>query len=83
MTTRAALLIVDMQEQFRHEFAGDSRLGDVIEHIRDVAQVFRDAGAPVVWVFDCEDVNQDDPAAAPIPELPREATDLTDRKSVV
>lgn len=80
MTTRSALLIVDMQEQFRSEFSGDARLGDVLEHIGYVAQIFRGAGAPVVWVLDCEDVSRDDPVAAPIPELQRLPTDLTSWK---
>lgn len=76
MAERVALLIVDMQEQFRDEIERDLNLGRAIEHIEYMASAFRSASAPVVWVLDCEDVQRDDPGARVVSELAVADVDL-------
>jgi nicotinamidase-related amidase len=51
---KAALLIVDMQNQFRAEMALDRNFSNALEHINYVADIMRDNGQHVVIIKDVE-----------------------------
>ncbi len=81
MNGSIALLVVDMQEQFRSLLTRDSHLDQALEHIQHVAGRLRAAGHTVVWVHDIEGVRADDPAAQVIPELEVDPNDLVSQKT--
>jgi nicotinamidase-related amidase len=71
-----ALLIVDMQQQFRSLLDANPRLATAVEHINYAASLFRARARPVIHVADIEGRGgQPDTDAASIAEIDRQPGD--------
>lgn len=78
---KAALLVIDMQNQFRPEIILDGNFSNALEHINYVAKVMRDLGQHVIIIKDVEGYSEfNDEKLSFIDEVKLDTSDIHVRK---
>jgi len=78
---KAALLIIDMQKQFRQEIMLDRNFPNALEHINYVAKIMRDHGQHVIIIKDVEGYTDfGDDRLSFIDEVKLDTSDISVRK---